>query len=352
MRVERFFLRDQKQRLQVTAANSKQQWDQRDGVLCFAQVDGAVGVGEASPLPGYSPDTVTDVRTCLTHVCSLSAPPFTSAEGIFHWVDQVVPVQLPSARFALESALLDALGQWRGVPLWQLLPGGPVQAYPPKLAAVLAPGADLVQRAQAANTRGAHTIKLKVGVPGQLPQESAALAQLVAELPLLKLRLDANGNCSYPDAEALAAAAGVSLEFFEEPCPSAELILRRRTFSVALDESLQFRCFNADLAAWAFGPQGPRVFVLKPMSLGGFSRCIALWEHAQRSGIRCSLSHSFGGVVELAGAQQLAAVCQAPELAAGLADHAGLGGHIQSNQLQDVLTRPGLGLNDAVRQAW
>src|SRR5690606_32701588 len=55
----------------INAQNARTSWQERDGaILCVSDDDGRVGVGEASPLPGFSPDTID--------AC-------TEALGALHW---------------------------------------------------------------------------------------------------------------------------------------------------------------------------------------------------------------------------------------------------------------------------
>src|SRR5213075_418562 len=97
-----------------------------------------------------------------------------------------LPPELPAARFALETVLLDRAGQRSGQPLWRLLSElipGPRTAEPVGLCALL-PSADpahALELARRGVAEGLRTFKLKLG-PGRLaaPQE-ATLDLLRAE---------------------------------------------------------------------------------------------------------------------------------------------------------------------------
>src|SRR5690606_2600745 len=137
----------------------------------------------------------------------------------------------------------------------------------------------------------------------------------------LKLRLDVN-RCWPPDlvAERLALLAPLEPEFLEEPCAAFDG-LAESPVPIARDESLLERTPDPE---WLAAQRGVAVVVLKPMLLGGISRCLEWAEAAQSAGKQVVLSHLFDGPLGLAATAQLAFALQAPELAPGLGWHPGL----------------------------
>ena len=169
--------------------------ERRALVLRLFDDDGRMGQGEASPLPGYSPDDLDRVREAI------AAEPWRTLRSIDerapllpqvrHITGRVDP-DLPSARFAIETALLDLLGQRAGRPVHDILTGGePAGSVP--LSRLIDSEAidDLLAAARAAQEAGIRTIKVKVG--RSFDAELAALRALREELGHgLSLRLDAN----------------------------------------------------------------------------------------------------------------------------------------------------------------
>jgi L-alanine-DL-glutamate epimerase-like enolase superfamily enzyme len=232
------------------------------------------GLGEASPLPGYSPDDLTTVRAAL--------------EG--------TGPDTPAAAFARFAAHLDGEGHRTGRPAHALL-GARRDRLP--LAALVA---DLDAAAEAV-ARGIHALKVKIG-RGPLPL--ALLGELRARWPRIELRLDANG--APVEAAALAGFAPIYIE--EGPAPFT-----------ALDESLQHR---GDAEVDALCRAGAvRALVLKPMTLGP-ERCLALARVAAAHGVPVTVTHTFDGPVGLAAAAALALALPGHVLAVGLDRHAGL----------------------------
>src|SRR5439155_7333732 len=109
------------------AENERGRGLSRRGLL-LRLVDGAgcVGQGEASPLPGYSPDSLGGCRAALLRVAAWPRPPLDAERPLEPQLrarlDAIDPA-LPAARFALETALLDLAAQARGAPLWALIGG-------------------------------------------------------------------------------------------------------------------------------------------------------------------------------------------------------------------------------------
>lgn len=312
--------------LRSLASNAQARWTERRGLLLrLADADGRVGQGEASPLPGYSPDSLDRARACINAMLwehfelDLSRRPRVAIAEVVEHVDPASP----SARFAVETALFDLVGQRLRRPVHSLLVETPPAPRP--LAALVtseSPDAafDACQKAVAA---GFSTIKLKIG--RDFDEELPMLERLRADLgPNIALRLDANQRLDPGDAfQQLSALAAIRPEFVEEPLPlDALLRMPKALVPVALDESLQGA--DADLRIASALERGfAEVLVLKPMALGGSLRCLRLVELARRRGATVVVSHLLDGPVGRAAAGELA-LAVGGHRAAGLADHAGL----------------------------
>jgi len=315
--------------LRHPASNARTRWTERSGVLLvLASDEGHLGQGEASPLPGLSPETTDEAWRALAQLAGQAFPcefdlclPVVPQVAAF--LRDHVPA-VPSARFAVETALLDLAGQRLGVPVSTLLAGSwPTRAVP--LAALL--DGETVEELQAgarAARRGAFVaVKVKIGRPWRFEAELDALDRVRAALgPRAVLRLDANGAWSRAEAPVrLAALARFRPEFVEQPVPADQLPgLRDAPVPLAADETLALEGGLARLQAEG----GAQVVVLKPTLLGGLLRCRAFAAEAQGSGMQVVVSHALEGPVALAAAAELALSLQPAPLACGLAPHAGL----------------------------
>lgn len=365
----------------------------REGVFVVLTAEGGLeGIGEASPLPGYSPDRLEDAVRALDPIHRALAALRTDRPAAEAIARALSPARgelacSPSARFALESALLDLLGRFYRLPAHRLLGGKPGAAVP---LSVLLPGPcdpSSLLLAKDALARGVHAFKLKLGAR-PFEQELAALVGLREGLgPDVELRLDANGGLGArvggPGArdgglgardagpaagdlerarERLACLAAVRPACVEEPvggaallalldCETAAPLPAAVRLPIAADESLADPALAAKLLAHpALG-----AVVLKPAVLGLLrARTIAL--AAQRRGLPVSITHLFDGPVALSACAELA--LSIPGVApCGLAPHAGLAAYpvIPVAQVAAATIipspRPGLGLPDAGEEA-
>ena len=270
-------------------ANARTAFPSRPGALVRLTGDARhAGVGEAAPLPGYSPDRLDDVLAALRGL-----PPLAGA------LEEValLPAALPAARFALETALLELRGG-----LAAFLGRAPRPFPRARLIADLAAAEDAV-------AAGVRTLKIKIGVPGDLALLAVLRRRFGDEVAL---RLDANGALAPEDLAAYAAARP---ELVEEPVADPRA-LPAAPFPVALDESLQ----HLDAATVAALARAGRIqaLVLKPTTLGGALRCLRLAALAAELGLGVAVGHTFEGPVGRRAVAALAASLPGRVLACGV----------------------------------
>ncbi len=311
------------------AANATRAWTERHGLLVrLVDADGRVGLGDVSPLPGYSPDTLEACEAALLRATEEPLPPIEHGDSIEATVrdalDAVgIPVELPAARFGFETALLDLLGQIVNAPVAGLLSRRPRNHVP--LAALITGDdpAAILDGVAAARKRGVSTIKLKIGRPKAFAAECELIASIRERFgPTLAIRLDANGAWNPDEAmHRLGALAQFRPEFVEQPVAPDRLVqLVGAPVPLAADESLHATmCDPLEV----FRSGACQVAVLKPTVLGGAMRCRALANDARALGLEAIVSHTFEGPVALAACAELAFALPGTR-AAGLAPHGGL----------------------------
>lgn len=333
------------------AQDARRSWPERESLLlCLTDDGGNRGLGEASPLPGYSPDQLDQVEAALArlegaNVAAALEQAGSSVRSALHALAALVSADLPSGRMALETAGLDLLARRQGVSAPQLL-GADGSSRP--LAHLLGPASakSSLSDAEAAVQAGFSHFKLKLGAQGQLEAELAGVRALRERYGnAVTLRLDANGSLSENDvAQAWQSLASLDIEWFEEPGQLPEELLG--ALPLALDESLQ-GLDEAAVAARASRLQA-RCLVLKPMALGGISHAWCLAALARAQGLGVVLSHTFDGPVAWRAAAALALALPG-DTAQGLAPHAGLDAWglttlpVSHGSLQ-TWAEPGLGL--------
>ncbi|GMU05341.1 o-succinylbenzoate synthase [Corallococcus caeni] len=349
----------------------------RDGFLIrLRDEDGRVGQGEAMPLPEFGTEPLTLTHTVLrAWLSSLKGQSLEdSIEGIeatlvpsageelrqrgarIRLIDTGEPV--PAAQHGLELALLDLLAQRKGVPLcWLLAEEARQEVLVNALLGAEEPAA-LARQAQEAVEEGFQTLKVKVA--GRSLDEDEARVRAVREAvgPRVRLRLDANGGWSEPEANrALDRLGWYDLELVEQPTPPEDLqalwrVQRRAPCLIAADETLATPAAVRTLLTMDLGG-GPAVgaVVIKPMVLGGLLPSMVVALRAAHLGMHAFVTSSIDGVVARAGAAHLASALPSGELASGLAV-----GRLFADEPRDhpyqphgglvrLRDEPGLGLN-------
>lgn len=254
----KFLLQYRRYRLPFRAAvrTAHGAWAEREGLMVRLESEGgAVGYGEAAPIPWFGTETVEEAEAAMKEI--------GGSVEMTRWDD--VPMKLGCLRNALSiaQAELNAEEGERDVgkdapylSMAALLPAGRAAL------GLVAPKAEL----------GFRIFKWKVGV-ADAGDELAMLDDLCAALPDgAKLRLDANGAWDRRTAERwLARCAERPVEFVEQPCldtRSDEDVLLGLAGDfptpLALDESL---VGENDIERW-LGAGWRGVFVVKPSLLG------------------------------------------------------------------------------------
>ena len=317
------------------------------GVLTLRDRNGVVGLGEASPLPGYSPDSIEEAVAALRQLgeAPLEVDPRVPPRVLLEHFSKEWPLRSPSARCALESALLDWIGRVRGEPAHALLGASGVREIPiAHLVLQPDPSAWLAEVERLSHAGVAH-IKLKIGE--DFARELLFLKRIRDRYPTLQIRLDANRRLPIADLTAHATTlASLGVELIEEPVrvehwPEALSL----PIPFALDETLR----NPEVATRLLAQGRVRAVVLKPMVLGGFAVAFDLAERAREHGAHPLVSHVFDGSIARAAAAELA-LALGTRLAAGLGDHPALevGPSYRAASLDGARIRPhrrpGLGL--------
>jgi len=319
----------------------------REGWVVRATHDDATGLGEATPLAGWT-EPLAATGKALD-----SAREDAARHGLERAVDRIDPVARPAARHGVECAALDAHARSIGDPLWATLggSGGPVSL---NATIGLIDPARAAERAQRAADRGFPAVKCKAGADDP-PRERDRIARVAAALPeAVELRIDANGSWSPEFAcEVLTAPEATALDVIEQPVAAGDHATLRHLAgeidpAIALDESVVHASDPSALADIA------DAIVCKPMALGGLERTRAIAIDAIDAGLTVIVSTTVDGVIARTAAAHLAA--SLPQVApSGLAT----GDRLASDLAADPTTieegrlripdRPGLDIDEVER---
>lgn len=337
----------------VSHANAQRSWTEREGVVLVLRSGALVGMGEASPLPGYSRD---DLAGCVSELerCWERLPPIDADADVrstFRAAVATAGVRSAAAVFALESALLDLAARARGRPAWALLRGADDAVDIPLSALVEGPTPEeLANAAERALARGIGVVKVKAGGAESLTRDPPRLGAVRARLgDAIGLRLDAN-QALPPDhvPEALKMLSAFRPELLEEPTtPEKVEAIDTSPIPLALDESLMLEGWRERIEG-AARRRTHRAVVLKPMALGGFDRCLAMAELATALGLGVIVTHVFDGPIGSAAAACLALAVRGEVLPCGLDAHARLEQAVAAIGQTHVIPFPESGLGVTV----
>jgi L-alanine-DL-glutamate epimerase-like enolase superfamily enzyme len=295
-------------------------------LLCLRDGSGRLGWGEAAPMPGVSLESADQAGAALAAVAErlrgFEPRADVATEGEVARALAPAEAQLAgvvSARFALESALVDLIAVQRGVSAAECL-GGPRRFREVAVNAVIDAGDEgAVPAALALAASGVPALKVKVAGEAHWARELAVLEALRAALPRgFEIRVDVNGGWDIDTARArMEQLLPIAPSFVEQPVPPTDLLdLGATVVPWAADESLAV----AGLGERLMEAPGCAAFVLKPHALG-LLRALQLGRLAQRRGLQVVVTHFFDGPMGLAAACELALALPAPPLACGLFPH-------------------------------
>jgi o-succinylbenzoate synthase len=271
----------------------------REGFLVVLTHRGTSGVGEATPLAGWT-ESKSECRAALGRAAEIADE--------LDWGIALTKTDAPAARHALALALSDARARAGGQPLYRSLDGDRLVTSVPVNATIGDQPPDATADAAATACReGFGTLKLKVGarpVSTDIERVRAVRARVGDGV---ELRTDANGAWTHSEArDAVEAFADLGVSYVEQPLPADDLqghaSLRGGAVDIALDESLIEQSAEAIIDADAAD-----VLVIKPMIVGGPDRARELAMTVRQAGADPVISTSVDAVVARTGAVHVAA---------------------------------------------
>lgn len=278
---------------------------EREGFLVRASVGDQEGVGEATPLPGWT-ESLDDCERALR---SIDDPAAVLDDGPD--ADPATELQAlagaPAARHGVSLAVLDARARVADRPLYRHLGGDEsVETVPVNATVGTGPPDETARAASRAVRDGFPAVKVKVGT-GSPDADVERLEAVREACPDVELRVDANGAWDLEAAwGTVARLADLDVSLVEQPLPATELAghadLRGRGVEIALDEGLVEHGIDAVLAAGAAD-----LVVCKPMALGGVDLARAVAGQAREEDVGTVVTTTVDGAYARAAAVHLAA---------------------------------------------
>lgn len=278
----------------------------REGFLVGLEVSAdsgtILGVGEATPLPGWTEGIEDCAATLYNPPGRWEASAGTRPAG-------TLP-QTPAARHGCRLARLDAAARAEDRSLAALLADraefpAPAESVPVNATVGDGTVSDTVAAAREAADAGFDCLKIKVGARSLSVDVERIRA--VREAVDATLRVDANGAWDGESArDAVDAFASLGVAYVEQPVAADELAelrsLRSRGVAIAADEAVVEHGIDALLDADAAD-----VAVLKPMVLGGPDAAVEAARRLRENGVDPVVTTTIDGAVARAAAVHVAA---------------------------------------------
>jgi o-succinylbenzoate synthase len=292
--------------LSTPLATAAGEIERRDGFLVGYDHRGVTGIGEATPLPGWT-ESLDECDRALDRALAAGADGAHS-EALL----TMDAAAVPAARHGFATALLDADARADGLPLYRWFDGDRRCADVPVNATIGDGTADeTVVAAERAVEAGFDCLKVKVGAR-TLDADVDRLRAVRETLgETVTIRADANGAWDRETAgRAFDEFAPLGVAYVEQPLPAGDLeglaALRDREaggpVEVAVDESLV-----EHRVADVLDAEAADVLILKPMVLGGPGNAHTVAMRARDLGVEPVVTTTVDAVVARTAAVHVAA---------------------------------------------
>jgi o-succinylbenzoate synthase len=304
----------------------------REGFIIRLDTDsGLTGLGEAAPLPEFGGGYPADVERWLAGWApEITGQPLANIEPLVAGLLAKGGPGAAATAFGLETAAFDVLAQAANLPLSQWLATNLINSPDHSATKTVPVNATIGQPQQQAASEAARQavaagfrcVKLKVGMAATVAGEVARVGAVRQAIgPLVKLRLDANGGWTVPQAvETLKALEQFDLELVEQPVAPVDLagmarVRREVTIPLAADEPVT----SLEAARAIIRAESADCLVIKPMVVGGLRVGLEIMELARAAGLGCFVTTTIDSGVGIAAALHLAANLLEPIPYCGLA---------------------------------
>ena len=271
---------------------------------------GVTGAGEAHQgVPGYSSETLGTMDAVVSQVYGplLIGRELDAPEVIAREMTEARRGNL-FAKCAVETALYDALGRARGLPVVQML-GGPVRN---RLALSGSIGIDephvMAEKAAAMAKAGYRTVKVKVGTPDILADLARVRAVRKAVGDGVNIRLDANSGFTPTDAITfIRGLADLAIEYVEQPVAAENFDAMAKLTRLAIVPILADESVHTPEDAYRLASTGAADAIkIKISKCGGYIAARKIIDIAESAGLKLVIGQGICSSLEAAAEAHLA----------------------------------------------
>lgn len=240
----------------------------REGIILQFVQDNIAAYGEVAPLPGFSHESIDQILPVLElNKKHIEKAIHQGDESQFLYLLKQIH-NLPSLLFGLDILFNDFRAKLQNQPLSKHLFPDASERVKANAVISMESTKETLRTAQISISKGFDTIKLKVGT--DFEKEKKIIKSLRAELPEIKIRLDANQSWEADQAiKYLDILQPFEIEYCEQPVPKDDFeglkkVSLNSSIKIAADESLR----NKKDAERLIENGAVHLFIMKPMIFG------------------------------------------------------------------------------------
>lgn len=254
---------------------------------------GNKGIGEISPLPGFSKESYNDIEKELHYLCNF----ICEKEFDINSIDEIqfggMNSLVPSIQFGLEQSLINLLLQRNNSRLNSLNGDVIKERIEVNSLIDMAEKDEVLEKVFHSVNSGYNTIKLKIGRKNFF--DDLRLIDLIRnKVPdKIQLRLDSNGAWDIDNAyDYLNKLSIYNIQYIEDPCKHTDCLIKLSSVSpipIALDLAVNsLNELSKHISSGVF-----RFLIVKPMLLGSITKLISLIKTAESKKINIIISSAF-----------------------------------------------------------
>ncbi len=269
----------------------------RKGIVLVFESEGIQALGEVSPLPGFSVETLEQAEVILQQNKNFLEKAFLNDD-----VSQIITIldqihQFPSLSFGLDTLWHDFQSKKENKSLEEYLFGTSNSSIKCNSTIGIQPKEAMLSHIEEKKKEGFDTFKLKVGV--DFINEKSALEFIRKTYPDINLRIDANQAWHKETAvKYLTSIEHLNIEYCEQPVPSKDIdglkwVKERTEIKIAADEALG----NKNLAFELINKNSCDIIIIKPALMGLFENINVTKELADTHNMEVVFTTSLDGII-------------------------------------------------------
>jgi o-succinylbenzoate synthase len=273
--------------------------------------DGRVGWGEAPATVVITGDSLDSIQSAIVHTFTplLVGKSLVAYEPLLQAIHHSM-VGSSSAKAAVDMAVYDLVGQYCGLPLYQLL-GGSKDRIETDFTVSVNSAAEMAEDAVRCVEAGFNVLKIKVG-KGGVREDIARIREIRSRIGnSVKIRIDANQGWQVKEAISSIRQMedlGLDIELVEQPVKAHDIEgLKMVTDAVETPIMADESVFSPGQAFEVLKRRAADMINIKLMKAGGIYKAQIINHMAEECGVECMVGSMIESRIAVTAAAHLAA---------------------------------------------